>query len=133
MGSVKTAGKLWNNLKFWNIPKVNYSRIIPRIIPRIWNNLNYSKIFELFQTPIYRAFPSFRIIPRIIPHARMRARPRIYMEKYISLKGYIYFSNVNRSGMIELFQKAKNCDAAPLPPSGRLAAIFPLSEKEVAR
>ena len=49
MVNAKTTVKLWNNLKFWNIPNANYSRIIPEIIPEIWNNLNYSRFFELFQ------------------------------------------------------------------------------------
>ena len=139
MVNAKTAVKLWNNLKFWNIPNANYSRIIPEIIPEIWNNLNYSKIFELFQTAKnsglqvrsnYSTNYSSRACARAI-----NTRARIYMEKIYTLKGIYIFSNVNRSGMIELFQKlaAKNCDAAPLSPSGRLAAIFPQGKRSAMK
>ena len=131
MVNAKTTVKLWNNLKFWNIPNANYSRIIPEIIPEIWNNLNYSRFFELFQTAIfsglrggsnYSANYSSRACARAI-----NTRARIYMEKIYTLKGIYIFSNVNRSGMIELFQNltAKNCDASRLPLAGRLAAILP--------
>ena len=125
MGRVKINLHFWNNCKFWNIPKPNYSRIIPGIIPEIWNVLNYSKIFELFQTSIFRGFRAVRIIPRIIPHAYAQARARNYMEKYIPI-GDIYFSNVISLEGFKLFQiPAKNYDASPLSPSGRLAVILP--------
>ena len=131
MVNAKTTVKLWNNLKFWNIPNANYSRIIPEIIPEIWNNLNYSRFFELFQTAIFsglrgRSNYSTNYSSRACARA-INTRARIYMEKIYTLKGIYIFFNVNRSGMIELFQNltAKNCDASPLPLAGRLAAILP--------
>ena len=88
---------------------------------------NPSKISKSFQTSIFCGFQRCEN-PSKNPSSRVcvRVRTRIYMEKYIPV-GYIYFSNVNRFGRIELFQNlaAKNCDASPLPPSGRLAAILP--------
>ena len=94
---------------------------------KIWNNKNPSKFSKSFQTSTFCGLQRCEN-PSKNPSSRVcvRPRPRIYMEKYIPV-GYIYFSNVNRFGRIELFQipTAKNCDASPHSPSGRLAAILP--------
>lgn len=94
---------------------------------------NPSKISKSFQTSILCGFQRCKN-PSKNPSSRVcvRVRARIYMEKYIPV-GYIYFSNVNRFGKIELFQNltAKNCYASPLPPSGRLAAILPQGKERL--
>ena len=122
--------RFWNNWQFWNIPNVNYSRIIPRIIPGFWNNWNYSKIFELFQTTKnsgsqgdsnYSKNYSSRVRVRAI-----NTRARYYMEKYIP-EGYIFFSNVIRSGIIRIIPKipSEKLQRYALTPTAVLAVIFP--------
>ena len=122
--------QFWNNCKFWNVPNVNCSGIVPRIVPNFWNNLNCSRFFKLFQTAKNSGLQTGQIVPGKVPsRVRVRAintRARYYMEKYIP-KGYIYFSNVIRSGTIRIVPKipSEKLQRFVLTPYGALAVIFP--------
>lgn len=99
---------------------------------RFWNNKNPSKISKSFQTSILCGLRR-RKNPSKNPSSRVyaRARPRIYMEKYIPIR-YIYFSNVNSLEGFKLFQNliAKNCDASPCSPCGAARCNSSAGESE---
>lgn len=119
----------WNNCLFWNIPNVNYSRIIPGIIPGIWNNLNYSKIFELFQTSKNWAFAdtsnySTNYSSRVRIRMRALLHGKIYTHRvYIFFqrnKVYKFWNNLNYSKIL-----SEKLQRFALTPTAVLAVIFP--------